>query len=183
MSNKNWKWYIDNDDLMGCYERFQNAPANWKNHWWSTIEEIFHSSKKWVKEYVLDPIQRTIVKLVKKIKNVTSSLGSYTYFIKIFDENGKWVYNKIGKGNDVIKRLNQQCGHTYKEGITFSSYEIIKAYKLPTDDLALVLESFMRNYFRKSYYYVPNDRFEPFSPTEEDLDIFEKYYNLVLTNA
>ena len=41
MSNKNWKWYIDNDDLMGCYERFQNAPANWKNHWWSTIEEIF----------------------------------------------------------------------------------------------------------------------------------------------
>ena len=74
MSNKNWKWYIDNDDLMGCYERFQNAPANWKNHWWSTIEEIFHSSKKWVKEYVLDPIQRTIVKLVKKVKSVASAL-------------------------------------------------------------------------------------------------------------
>ena len=134
MSNKNWKWYIDNDDLMGCYERFQNAPANWKNHWWSTIEEIFHSSEKWVKEYVLDPIQRTIVKLVKKIKSVASALGSYTYFIKIFDENGKQIED--GTSNIPELKPNQSTIITitsYKDCINATR---VKVEKLPPFEIS-----------------------------------------------
>ena len=176
---------IEGNNYEVGMERLENATnKRWINYWFDCLEQIYHKCEEFAKKYVLDPIKKTVVALVKKVKatkNVDN--GSNTYFIKIFDEVGNWIYNKIGKGNDVIKRLNQQKGHTYKEGTTFGSYEIIKSYHLPTDDLALVLESFMRNHFRKNHTLIPNDRFNAFEPTEEDLQAFEDYYNLVVANA
>lgn len=187
MARKNWKWYVDNNDLLGCYERYKQAYQNWKDHWWETVTEIYDTYKEWGEKYVLDPIKREIIPRVKKVKakieNLLANGGSNTYLVKFFDNYGMWVYTKIGKASDLYKRLNQQMNKTYKDGTTVVSYEIIKYYNLPTDDLALVLESFMRNHFRKNHTLIPNDRFEPFEPTEEDLEIFDKYYNLVLENA
>lgn len=183
---KNWKWYVDNNDLMGCYERFKKAYSNWKDHWWETIEMIFNQSSEWAKDYILDTLNREIVPLVKKVKKkieTTLKNGSNTYLIKMFDENGNHIFTKIGKADNVKTRLRQQMGHTYKDGTTVKDYEIIKTYHVPTDDLALVLESFMRNYFKKLYDFIPNDRFFAFTPTDKDMEVFENYYNLVVENA
>ena len=76
--------------------------------------------------------------------------------------------------------------HEYKRNkVVIANTEIIKAYELPNDDLAQVLERFMCNFFRrnKDVNYYPNDRFDAFEPTNEDLEVFERYYQLTLTNA
>ena len=102
----------------------------------------------------------------------------------MFDDAGKWVFTKIGKANVIAKRMRDFINHEYKrDGVTISDVEIVKSYQVPNDDLAQVLESLMRNYFRKSHEYIPNDRFVAFEPTDEDLQVFENNYNLVMANA
>lgn len=184
MAKKSATWYIENNDLEGAIERLNNSYKNWKSHWFETCEKIFKGSKEWAKKYILDPINQMVVAISECItKKVPKKNGtSHTYLIKMFNECGEWVYTKIGKANELRNRFNSLIGHTYKDGNTISKIEVIKEYEVPDDDSAQVLESFMRRYFRKNESFIPNDRFKPFEPTEEDLDIFEKYYQLVLEN-
>ena len=179
-------YYIENNDFEGAKARFENANARWLEHWFNTCKVIYECSKEWAKKYVLDPISKTITLVKNCIKKVKSSKVSIsnTYLIKMFDISGNWVFTKIGKADVLSTRLNKLSSQYYaRDGIQIGHTEIIKSYEVPNDDCAQILESLMRNYFRKTKRHIPNDRFEPFEPTEEDLQIFEKYYNLTLANA
>lgn len=179
---------IDTNDFEGARNRFENANGRWKKHWFDCCQQIFNSCKEWAKKYILDPITQTIHAIEEMIKKVKPKKEgtSHTYLIKMYDDCGKWVYTKIGKANVLKDRLNRlRKEHYNKENVQIADIEIIKTYELPNDDLAQVLESFMRNYFRKnkSENFHPNDRFDAFEPTEEDFAVFENYYQLTVANA
>ena len=184
---KSYKEYISTNDFEGAKERFESANKRWKAHWFEACEKIFETCKDWAKKYILDKINKAILvigEFITKKRPKDEEATSNTYLIKMFDEVGNWVFTKIGKANVVAKRMRDFINHEYKrDGVKISNIEIVKTYQVPNDDLAQVLESLMRNYFRKTRKFIPNDRFEAFEPTAEDLQVFENNYNLVMANA
>ena len=179
---------IATNDFENAKIKFENANSRWKAHWFDCCQQIMTNCKEWAKKYILDPITMTITKIVEMIKKVKpkEEKNSHTYLIKMFDTKGNWIFTKIGKADSIEKRMKDFKNHEYKRNkVTIGATEIIKAYELPNDDLAQILESFMRNFFRKNkdVNYYPNDRFDAFEPTEEDLNTFERYYQLTLANA
>ena len=185
--NPTYSDYVSTNDFEGAKERFDNANKRWKSHWFEACEEIFNACKDWAKKYILDKINKVILVIGDFItkKRPKEEGTSNTYLIKMFDEAGNWVFTKIGKANVIAKRMYGLLKHEYKRGgpVKISNIEIVKSYQLPNDDLAQVLESLMRAYFRKTRKFIPNDRFEAFEPTAEDLQVFENNYNLVMANA
>lgn len=184
MANKTGKQYIADNDLEGAIERLENSYKNWKSHWFEVCQIIMNNCKDWAKKYILDPITqtvRTIGDMIKKSKPKNTAQESHTYLINLYDNAGNWVYTKIGKANNIQQRLRQIAKEKYLGG--GGRAEIITYYTLPNDDLAQVLESFMRGYFRKTKTLIPNDRFDPFTPTEEDLAVFQQYYDLTVASA
>ena len=179
---------IANNDFEQAKEKFENTTPRWKKYWFDCCKQIMENCKEWAKKYIIDPINmiiQPIANVIKKIKPKKEGTSN-TYLIKMFDENGSWIFTKIGKANDIKKRMLDFRNHEYKrDGVIISNTEVIKSYELPNDDLAQILESFMRNYFRKNKTeeYHPNDRFDAFEPTEEDLKTFENYYQITIANA
>lgn len=185
--NPTYSDYVSSNDFEGAKERFDNANKRWKSHWFEACEEIFNACKDWAKKYILDKVNKVILAIgefITKKRPKDEEATSNTYLIKMFNDAGEWVFTKIGKANVVAKRMRDFINHEYKrDGVVISNVEIVKSYQVPNDDLAQVLESLMRAYFRKSHKYIPNDRFEAFEPTTEDLQVFENNYNLVMANA
>ena len=105
---------------------------------------------------------------------------SIVYIINMYDENDKCVFTKIGKSNNVIKRFQKLERQYYAtQDIQIARIEPVHVFKVKNDDLAQVLESFIRNLFRKTRDFIPNDRFKPFIPSEEEWKEMERYYKLV----
>ena len=105
---------------------------------------------------------------------------SIVYIINMYDENDKCVFTKIGKSNNVIKRFQKLERQYYAtQDIQIARIEPVHVFKVKNDDLAQVLESFIRNLFRKTRDFIPNDRFKPFTPSEEEWKEMERYYKLV----
>lgn len=184
--SKSASYYIENNDFEGAKLKFENSNARWLNHWFDACKTIYENCKEWSKKYVLDPIAKTISAIKDYItkKKPNKNSVSNTYLIKMFDICGNWVFTKIGKADVLSNRLNKLSSQYYaRDGVQIGKVEIIKYYEVPNDDCAQILESLMRNYFRKTKRHIPNDRFEPFDPTEEDMQMFENYYNLTLANA
>lgn len=185
--NPTYSDYVSSNDFEGAKERFDNANKRWKPHWFEACEEIFNACQDWAKKYILDKANKVILAIgefITKKRPKDEEATSNTYLIKMFNDAGEWVFTKIGKANVVAKRMRDFINHEYKrDGVVISDVEIVKSYQVPNDDLAQVLESLMRAYFRKSHKYIPNDRFEAFEPTAEDLQVFENNYNLVMANA
>lgn len=174
---------IETNDFEEAKRRYEKAYTNWKDHWFDTCVTIFKSSTKWAKEYVINLVDKTIVKINEIATKIKSKKGnfSYTYIIKMFDESGKWVFTKVGKADNVAKRMYDLSKEYYsRQKVGIGSVEVLKTYELPNDDLAQVQESFMRNYLRKTKKFYPNDRFEPFEPTEEDYNMFNQYCETVM---
>ena len=102
------------------------------------------------------------------------------YIINMYDENDKCVFTKIGKSKNVIKRFQKLERQYYAtQGIQIERVEPVHVFNVKNDDLAQVLESFIRNLFRKTRDFIPNDRFKPFTPSEEEWKEMERYYKLV----
>ena len=105
---------------------------------------------------------------------------SIVYIINMYDENDKCVFTKIGKSNNVIKRFQKLERQYYAtQDIQIARIEPVHVFNVKNDDLAQVLESFIRNLFRKTRDFIPNDRFKPFTPSEEEWKEMERYYKLV----
>lgn len=174
---------IETNDFEEAKRRYEKAYSNWKDHWFETCITIFKSCTEWAKDYVINFVDKTIVKINEIATKIKSKKGkfSYTYVIKMFDDMGNWVFTKVGKADNVSKRMYDLSKEYYsRQKVKIGSVEVLKTYELPTDDLAQVQESFMRNYLRKTKKFYPNDRFEPFEPTEEDYNIFDQYYDTVV---
>lgn len=102
------------------------------------------------------------------------------YIINMYDENDKWVFTKIGKSKNLLKRFQTLERQYYaKDNIQIMRVEPVYTFNVKNDDLAQVLESFIRNLFRKRHDFIPNDRFKPFEPSEEEWKQMERYYKLV----
>lgn len=181
--------YIIDNDFEGAKDRLEQSNNRWRAYWFDCCSTIFNNCKNLAKTYILDPINLIVIKIAKVIKKKQSEkpTTSHTYLIKMFDDCGKWVFTKIGKADIINKRMSGLKRTTYKkQNVQIGDIEIIKTYELPNDDLAQVLESFMRNYFRTTKTdkeFFPNDRFEAFEPTQKDFEVFEQYYNLTVANA
>ncbi len=102
------------------------------------------------------------------------------YIANMYDENDKWIFTKIGKSKNLLKRFQTLERQYYaKDNIQIMRVEPVHVFNVKNDDLAQVLESFIRNLFRKTRDFIPNDRFKPFTPSEEEWKEMERYYQLV----
>lgn len=184
---KSMEWYVKHDDFEGAMSRFYETSKNWKKRWFETICCIYDNNKKWSFKYIIDRINQTIKKIVNNIKQKTnkckvSGRKGYVYLLKMFNPLKEWVFNKVGKsssGGNLNKRMNQLKKEKYLDGD--GDIELIKLYELPDEDSALILESYIRKYFKTKYHHIPNDRFEPFFYSEEDIKKCNKLYELTLT--
>ncbi len=182
MASRNWKWYVEHDDLLGCYERFEKAYINWKDHWWKTVEEIYNTSSHWAKEYILDPIERTIRKVIKTVKKAvkkTSSpnKGNLCYWVRLIGKSGTVIYNKIGTSTSrsVDARIKDIIRDQYKDGREeLVDYTILQVWDCGQQN-PIGLESELRGKLMKKYSsqnFEKNDRF--FIGTEYEEPTFEE---------
>lgn len=187
MKKNSADWYIKENDFEGCLERFDNARKNWREHWFKTLQTIYNNCKDWAKKYILDPIEKSIIVIADQIKKTVvkkeenKNNNSHTYLINMYDENENLVFTKIGKADNLKRRFKQLLKHQYKNSnAPIARIEPLKIFECPNDDLAQVLESLIRNLFRKSHDFIPNDRFKPFEPTQEEWKEMERFHELVL---
>lgn len=125
---------------------------------------------------------KELIEYSKRAKEIEEweKAKSIVYIINMYDENDKCVFTKIGKSNNVIKRFQKLERQYYAtQGIQIARVEPVHVFNVKNDDLAQVLESFIRNLFRKTRDFIPNDRFKPFTPSEEEWKEMERYYKLV----
>ena len=102
------------------------------------------------------------------------------YIINMYDENDKCVFTKIGKSKNILRRFQKLERQYYAtQDVQIARVEPVHVFNVKNDDLAQVLESFIRNLFRKTRDFIPNDRFKPFIPSEEEWKEMERYYKLV----
>ena len=102
------------------------------------------------------------------------------YIINMYNENDKCVFTKIGKSKNILRRFQKLERQYYAtQDIQIARIEPVHVFNVKNDDLAQVLESFIRNLFRKTRDFIPNDRFKPFTPSEEEWKEMERYYKLV----
>ena len=102
------------------------------------------------------------------------------YIINMYNENDKCVFTKIGKSKNILRRFQKLERQYYAtQGIQIARVEPVHIFDVKNDDLAQVLESFIRNLFRKTRDFIPNDRFKPFTPSQEEWKEMERYYKLV----
>lgn len=102
------------------------------------------------------------------------------YIINMYDENDNWIFTKVGKSKNLLKRFQTLERQYYiKDNIQITHIEPICIFKVENDDLAQALESFIRYLFKKTREFIPNDRFKPFEISEEEWKELERYYELV----
>lgn len=170
--SKSAKQYIEQNDFKGAYERFLEAGARWKNHWFTACVEIFNNCKEFAKEFFIDVKEQIIKPITEYVKkSVPKKDGmAYTYIIKMFDDCGNWIFTKIGKTNNMKRRMAELSKEHYKkEDIHIDKIEVIKVYETANDNRAQCLESLFREYFEQFHALIPNDRFNAFEPSAADL--------------
>ena len=145
-------------------ERYEACHSNrWKNQWWEIICEIWKKTSKWIKKYVLDPVNKLVLKIGEQVENV-----SYTYWITLLNENNERIWNKIGKADDPLHRWEQILKNSYCTRWGVTKYRVNKVWKR-VNEPAEGLESYLRAMLIKAHPddYVPNDRFCCDLTTEE----------------
>lgn len=163
MENPSAVWYIDNDDLMGCYERFKQSYKRWRDHWWNTIEIIYNQSEKWAKLYIIDSVERVIRAATRMVSKIRANSDNICYWVRLIGETGSIIYNKIGTTTQSIEtRMKQILSKQYKDGYErLTDYDIIASWDCGNNSPE-GLESYLRAKLIKKYNsenYVKNDRF------------------------
>lgn len=166
--------YIRKNDLEGAYERYQNTSNTWKNRWWEVVEEIFNSSTKWAKEYILDPIKRELTKIVKKVAKRgrprtffleevmtfnCEAEGCGAYIVQHFDSNGKAMWIKPGKAEDAKRRMAEHFQKDYRK-TDIAKGVCLAWYPCKNKNHALTVENIIRDHFEeKGFTLFGQDRF------------------------
>lgn len=177
--------YINRNDLEGAYKRYDTARANWKEHWWSVVVEIWNKCKDWAKKFALDLENHKLVKLVKrgrpaKVANIEYACeaeGCGAYIVQHFDSKGRILWTKVGKADNVRKRLAEHLKSDYK-GEAFSAI-CLHFFPAKNKNHALSVENVLRDHFEaKGCRLLGNDRFPTVHEvTAEDLKaISERLY-------
>ena len=173
--------YISLNDFEGALKRYEEARGRWKPHWFATCETIYNSCAEWVSKYILDPISQTITKIVKRIKEKIVSKPC-TYLIKMYDTDDNFVYVKIGKADNLKRRMKQLERYTYnRENIQIGRIEVVKTWEFANDDLAASFEGFIHSKVKELYpqiRHIPNDRFDISLNVDEISPKIDHYYTI-----
>ena len=112
--------FIVANDFEGAKEKFDNANARWKKHWFDACVRIAEKVKEWATKYIFDPVALTITKIVKKVKKAVSKKTgeAYVYLIKMFDDYNRYAFLKAGKANSLKERLGDLSKQLYKKSDT-----------------------------------------------------------------
>ena len=197
MSKKSAEIYIAQNDFEGAKERLEEANPRWKSHWFNTCEQIYNSCKEWAKMYVLDPIAKTVQKVISAQSNLFPRLRkndiSYSdksivqtnedrrqkcYLIEFFDKNDESVCSKVGTTIRTIQeRIREELNSkTYKNMgvVRCMIHRVYDCGNIPAEGL----ESEFRAKYIKKYpnSFYKNDRFinEKFDLAEAD-KIYAEY--------
>jgi hypothetical protein len=180
------KYFVSND-LCGAYERYSNARSNWKDHWWEVVQAIWETCKDWAKEYILDPVARTLRPImavvapaacvsVKEVAPQYPEGSQLVYLIRLLDRNGELIWSKVGTTTRSIKkRMAEHIRYYRKDGV--ASLEVTRVWNcgsLPAEGL----ESEFRAKYMKKYpgTFRKNDRFAGVEFDLEEADrIVENY--------
>lgn len=158
--------YKANNDLLGAYERYQTTNGAWKTRWWNVVEEIYYSCEEWAKQYVIDPIKRTLKKIRNSYKGLLENVMTYeceaegcgAYVVQHFDAEGHLLWTKCGKADDAKKRFLQHFTSDYN-GVAASGL-CVAWYPCKNSNHALTVENIIRDHFEKrGYRLLGNDRF------------------------
>ena len=189
---KSMKWYIENNDFEGALGRFNSTTPSWKDRWFDTCEQIYNNCKELAKQYVLNPIERTIQKVVtvatrtfteritaiEQACDLKDESSQKCYLFTFYDANDKMVCSKIGTTTRaVLKRLKEELqSKTYKDMgcVRAVINRVYDCGNLPAEGL----ESYFRATYIKRYpdSFKKNDRFiSTFFDLAEADKIAEKY--------
>lgn len=182
--------YIDKNDLEGAYRRFKTTYANWKDHWWAVVEEIWNTCKDWAKKFVLDPIKRVLRsretikcrgrKSDAQVMYECEAHGTGAYIVKHYDADNNLLWTKVGKADDVEKRLCQHLKQDYKGTAVFA--RCVAFYPCNNPDHALSMENLLRYHFNKSHDLLGHDRFPDLTEvTAEDLATLDEKAKVLAT--
>jgi hypothetical protein len=175
--------YISHNDFEGALKRYEEASGRWKPHWFATCETIYNSCTEWVSKYIIDPIAKTITKVVKAIRSkIVSVSNPCTYLIKMYDTDNNFVYVKIGKADNLKRRMGQLENYTYlRENTQIGRIEVVKTWEFANNDLAASFESFIHSKIKELYpkiRHIPNDRFDISLNVDEISPKIDNYYTI-----
>lgn len=173
---KSARMCIDTNDFKEAKSRFDNAYSNWKEHWFNTCYKIAQNCQEWFKEYGFDFDEINVFPLKKRMSN-NNLINSYVYLIKMFDDNGQYVYLKIGKTVNLKRRYRELRNTRYADGTNVIWTTEIKTWELPSDFLATSFEHILHHYLStQNLENIPNDRWTPTELTEEQFKKIEEKY-------
>lgn len=177
--SKSAKNYIEQNDLEGAKEKLDTSTGRWKSHWYATCETIFNSCKEWAKMYVLDPIAKTVKKIIEgkaffpKLRKTDISASEdciienneknvqKCYLIEFFDENDESICSKVGTTTRTVQeRVREELrSNTYKKmgAVRCLIHRVYDCGKIPAEGL----ESMFRATYIRKYpnSFHKNDRF------------------------
>ena len=182
--------YIDSNDLEGAYKRFTSTNITWKNHWWSVVEKIWNSCKDWAKDFVLDPIKRILSrretikskgrKTDAQVAYLCEAHGMGAYIVKHYDAENHLLWTKVGKADDVNKRLRQHLKQDYKGVAVFA--QCVAFFPCKNSDHALSMENVLRHHFNTRFGLLGHDRFPELQEiTSDDLEALNQKAEILAT--
>ena len=190
------KWdCLKDDDFESALYRFERTTKRWIDYWWDCLETIYNKVKELAKEYILDPIAKTVRKIPKSYtvewKDNTEDEDFYSdgeqllYYFTFFDRiTEKKEFDKIGTTTRTArKRLKEEVRYYNKHGFDIGKVEV-RLLKNCGEVPAESYESFLRGILTKKFpnTWKKNDRFFGADITTETIqngiNLFE---NLALT--
>ena len=184
------------NDLNGAYQKYQTANARWRNHWWETVVTIFQQSKKWAKEFILDPVKRELRRIGEKAADVADKIaaelryhasGAFIHFapgVISLDVPGSekiylFKFYEVGNPEPIFSKIGtttRTCFQRVKEEISYylRQFDIEGVEVEAIHDCGAMpaesYESFLRAMFTKKFpnTWKKNDRFfgVDISPTD-----------------
>ena len=164
------------NDYLSAIERYEETSARWKEYWWEGLQIIYQNCKEFAKNYVLNPIARTVQRLTSAIKRLSKysnkiivdngidlldSANEKCYLFEFYNSDNEHLCSKVGTTTRTVReRLKEELkSKTYKE--MGCDYAIVKRVYNCNEIPAEGLESFLRAEYIKQYpnSFKKNDRF------------------------
>ena len=140
------------DEMKSLYEEFDAVRAVW-----DYVADAVRIVKRFVRKIV------ATFHADKRVEFRCEAQGCGAYIVQHFDYNDKPMWTKVGKADNVDKRLSQHLKQDYageaKRAVCIAFYPAVDA------DHALSIENVLRRYFRKNHKLLGKDRF----PTLEEV--------------
>jgi hypothetical protein len=188
----NWKFYVENEDLDGAYDRYCSTTNRWKSYWFDVCNQIFQQSKEWAKKYIIDPVKQSIeirVAQKRERKNYDIQIkpdfknesNQKCYLFRFFNAEGERICSKIGTTTrDVMKRMREELSSP-----TYTRMGAVRAVVDRVYDCGNIPAEGLESYFRAEYIkqfpnsFKKNDRFinEDFDLAQAD-EIAKNYLGL-----